>query len=201
MTTGAYIASAIVGWRPNSHGPFQVSRHSRQIVVMRSMSACAADQMAMRRPSVRRFIGRDERSAEKPECISPAIERQRARAITWSFAALNSIEPPLQELGLLNLLWANEDWAIQRRPILESFVNQRLNDLSASLGNREYLEDRFTAADLLMTTVLRIPRQQPIVEQYGNLFAYKERCEARPAFQRALRAQMQDFERNAPPTA
>jgi glutathione S-transferase len=52
-----------------------------------------------------------------------------------------------------------------------------------------------------MTTVLRIPRQQPIVEQYGNLFAYKERCEARPAFQRALSAQMQDFERNAPPTA
>ena len=68
--------------------------------------------------------------------------------------------------------------AIQRRPILEAFVNQRLNDLSASLGNGEYLEDRFTAADL---------------------FAYKERCEARSAFQRALRAQMQDFERNAPP--
>jgi glutathione S-transferase len=79
--------------------------------------------------------------------------------------------------------------------------NQRLNDLSASLGNREHLEDRFTAADLLMTTVLRIPRQQPIVEHYGNLFAYKERCETRPAFQRALRAQTQDFERNTPPTA
>ena len=62
-------------------GPFQVSRHSRQISVMRSMSACAADQTAMRRPSVRRFIGSDDRRAEKPECISPAIERQRARAI------------------------------------------------------------------------------------------------------------------------
>jgi glutathione S-transferase len=107
----------------------------------------------------------------------------------------------LQELGLLNFLLANEDWATQRRPILEAFVNQRLNDLSALLGNREHLEDRFTAADLLMTTVPRIPRQQAIVEQYSNLFAYKERCEARPAFPRALRAQMQDFERNAPPTA
>src|SRR6266446_2920918 len=96
------------------------------------------------------------------QVLLPADKRQRARAITWSFAALNSIEPPLQELGLLNFLWANEDWAIQRRPILEAFVNQRLNDLSASLGNREYLEDRFTGADLLMTTVLRIPRQQPI---------------------------------------
>ena len=138
---------------------------------------------------------------ERCEMLLPADKRQRARAITWSFAALNSIEPPLQELGLLNFLWANEEWAIHRRPILEAFVNQRLNDLSASIGNREYLEDRFTAADLLMTTVLRIPRQQPIVEQYGNLFAYKERCEARPAFQRALSAQMQDFERNAPPTA
>jgi glutathione S-transferase len=115
---------------------------------------------------------------EHCDTLLPADKRQQARAITWSFAALNSIEQPLQELGLLNLLWTNEDWAIQRRPILDAFVNQRLNDLSASLGNGEYLEDRFTAADL---------------------FAYKERCEARSAFQRALRAQMQDFVRNAPP--
>jgi glutathione S-transferase len=76
---------------------------------------------------------------ERCETLLPADKRQRARAITWSFAALNSIEPPLQELGLLNLLWGNEAWAKQRRPILEAFATQRLNDLSAWLGNREYL--------------------------------------------------------------
>jgi hypothetical protein len=75
-----------------------------------------------------------------------------------------------------------------------------INASRPRLATANILEDRFTAADLLMTTVLRIPRQQPIVEQYGNLFAHKERCEARPACQRALRDQIQDFERNPPPT-
>jgi glutathione S-transferase len=76
-------------------------------------------------------------------------------------------------------------------------VQQRLQDLAAALGDRNYLEDRFTAADLLMTTVLRFLRHSDIVAQIPVLDNYRMRCEARPAFRRALAAQMAVFERNA----
>lgn len=100
-------------------------------------------------------------------------------------------------LAAIDLFYAQEDWAKARRPGAVQAVQQRLQDLAAYLGERSYLEGRFTAADLLMTTVLRILRHTDIVAQIPVLENYRLRCEARPAFQRALAAQMAVFERNA----
>ena len=130
----------------------------------------------------------------------PAEESSRARVKTWMFAALNSIEQHFQNLTEIDLFNADKAWAKERRPAVEQRAKTRLAELSAALGEREYLvADRFTAADLLMTSVLRIPRKTSLVADVPNLDAYRLRCEARPAFKRALRAQMQHFERNAPP--
>ena len=106
---------------------------------------------------------------------------------------MNSIEPHIQNLTAIDLFHKDEDWAKARRPRHIKFAQTRLTALSDWLYGRDYLEDRFTVADLLMTTVLRIPRHCGLVAQYPNLNAYRLRCEARPAFKRALDAQMADF--------
>jgi glutathione S-transferase len=138
--------------------------------------------------------------AERSPALMPADESSRARVKTWMFAALNSIEQHIQNLTEIDLFNADKAWAKERRPAVEQRVKMRLGELSAAIGEREYLvADRFTAADLLMTSVLRIPRTTPLVADVPNVEAYRLRCEARPAFSRALRAQMQHFERNAPP--
>jgi len=127
------------------------------------------------------------------ETLLPAEPRARARAIEWMFAALNSIEPPIQNLAAIDLFYANEDWAKARRPGAEEMVGKRLADLAAALGGELWLADgRFTAGDLLMATVLRILRHTDLVSQAG-LADYLARCEARSAFQRALAAQMAAF--------
>ena len=113
------------------------------------------------------------------------------------FAAMNTIEPQVQNLAAIDLFYAQEDWAKARRPGAVEAVQQRLQALATWLGGRSYLEDRFTAADLLMVTVLRILRHTNIVAQIPVLENYRLRCEARPAFQRALAAQMAVFERHA----
>ena len=97
------------------------------------------------------------------------------------------------DLTAIDLFHAEEDWAKQRRPAALKFAQTRLTALSDWLDGREYLEDRFTVADLLMTTVLRIPRNTDLVTQMPTLEAYRLRCEERPAFKRALSAQMADF--------
>ena len=138
--------------------------------------------------------------AERSPALMPADESSRARVKTWMFAALNSIEQHIQNLTEIDLFNADKAWAKERRPAVEQRVKTRLGELSAAIGEREYLvADRFTAADLLMTSVLRIPRTTPLVAEVANVEAYRLRCEARPAFTRALTAQMQQFERNAPP--
>jgi glutathione S-transferase len=110
------------------------------------------------------------------------------------FAALNSIEPHIQNLTVIDLFFADEEWAKLRRPGALQMAQSRLQSLSDWLEARDYLEDeRFTIADLLMTTVLRIPRHCDLLAQYPALDAYRLRCEARPAFKRALDAQMADF--------
>lgn len=114
------------------------------------------------------------------------------------FAALNSIEPQIQELALIDLFHAGEEWAKQRRPGALEAAKKQLTNLSGWLDGRDYLEDSFTAADLLMTTVLRIPRHTNLVADMPALDAYRLRCEARPAFQRALADQMAVFAKNAP---
>ncbi|HYH99731.1 glutathione S-transferase family protein [Hyalangium sp.] len=133
--------------------------------------------------------------ASRSEALLPADEASRARAITWLFAALNSVEIHIQQLVEIDLFSAGQEWAKLRRPDQEKAVRHRLAELAAWLGDREYLESRFTVGDLMMTTVLRILRHTDLLDAEPKLKAYKERCEARPAFQRALAAQMEPFER------
>jgi len=136
--------------------------------------------------------------AQESPALLPADGDARARAVTWMFAALNTIEPHVQNLATMDLFCANDEWAKQRRPWQLSMVQSRLDELAARLAGREYLEDVFTAGDLLMSTVLRILRHTKLVTDMPTLGAYQRRCEARPAFQRALAAQMTNFERYAP---
>lgn len=135
--------------------------------------------------------------AQQCEALMPADPAGRARVTSWMFAAMNTIEPHIQNLAAIDLFYAQEDWAKARRPGAVEAVQQRLQALATWLGERSYLEDRFTAADLLMVTVLRILRHTNIVAQIPVLESYRLRCEARPAFQRALAAQMAVFERHA----
>ncbi len=137
--------------------------------------------------------------AERSETLLPADPAGRARAIAWMFAALNSIEPSIQNLAAIDLFYANEEWAKLRRPGAVEMVEKRLGELAAWLEGRDHLEEEFTAGDLLMTTVLRIPRHTDLVARQPALESYRLRCEARPAFQRALAAQMAPFAANAPP--
>ncbi|HUH55412.1 MAG TPA: glutathione S-transferase family protein [Rhodanobacter sp.] len=131
--------------------------------------------------------------AEQSDVLMPPDAAGRARVRTWLFAALNSIEPSVQELTGIDLFHGDEAWTGQRRPQVESTVRKRLGALAAWLGEREYLETRYTAADLLMVTVLRNLRHTDLLAQFPTLKAHSERCEARPAFQKALRGQMADF--------
>jgi glutathione S-transferase len=127
--------------------------------------------------------------------LLPADETGRARAVTWLFAALNSVEPPILQLAEIDLGNADKEWAKARRPEVEKRVRRRLSELAAWLGERDHLEDRFTAGDLMMTCVLRILRHTDLVAAEPRLAAYQARCEARPAFGRALRDQMAAFEK------
>ena len=107
---------------------------------------------------------------------------------------LASIEPFVMNVALIDLFYANEEWAKLRRPGAVEFVQKRLSALSKSLGDKPYLDgDRFTAGDLMMTTVLRILKHTDIVTSEKRLAAYVERCTARPAFKRAFDAQISDF--------
>lgn len=135
--------------------------------------------------------------AGKSEALLPADRAGRERAVAWVFAALNSIEPSIQNLAAIDLFNPDEEWAKLRRPAAEAAVRQRLTLLSEWLGERDYLEERFSAGDLMMASVLRILRHTDLVEEHPNLAAYLARCVARPAFQRALAAQLAAFEQNA----
>lgn len=132
---------------------------------------------------------------ERSETLLPTERDARARAQQWLVAALNSIEPFVMNVGLIDLFYADEEWAKLRRPGAVDFVHRRLSALSKSLGDKPYLDgERFTAGDLVMATVLRILDYTDIVTRDTRLAAYIERCTARPAFQRALNAQLDDFE-------
>jgi glutathione S-transferase len=131
---------------------------------------------------------------EQSETLLPKDPGGRARATQWLIAALNSIEPFVLNVALIDLLYANEEWAKLRRPGAVEFVQKRLSALSKSLGDKPYLDgDRFTAGDLMMTTVLRILKHTDIVTSEKRLAGYVERCTARPAFKRAFDAQIGDF--------
>ncbi len=135
--------------------------------------------------------------AEGSDALMPSDSNGRARTSAWIFAALNSVEPQIQNLAELDLFHAREAWAPMRRPMAVEGVQKRLAAVESWLGGRDYLEDRFTAADLMMTTVLRILRHTDIVSDRPALKAYQARCEARPAFQKAMADHLRPFEAKA----
>jgi glutathione S-transferase len=132
---------------------------------------------------------------ERSEILLPKDAIGRAQATQWLIAALNSLEPHIMSVAVIDLFYANEEWAKLRRPGAVDFALHRLNCVAEALGDKPCLEgDRFTVGDLMMTTVLRIIPEF-LVDQ--RLKAYVERHTARPAFGRAFDAQMGDFEQAA----
>lgn len=131
---------------------------------------------------------------ERSEVLLPKDAGARARATQWLIAALNSIEPFVMNVAMIDLFYANEEWANLRRAGAVEFLQGRLSALSTSLGEKPYLDgDRFTAGDLMMATVLRILKHTDVVTRDRRLAAYIERCTSRPAFKRALDAQLGDL--------
>jgi glutathione S-transferase len=135
---------------------------------------------------------------ERSEALLPRELAARYRAMGWTYAALNSVEPAVMNLAVIDLFYPDEQWAKLRRPGAEEFANLKLQRVADWLGDKEWLEGRFTAGDLMMITVLRILRHTQLVAEYRNLAAYVARGEARPAFQRALADQLAAFERHQP---
>jgi glutathione S-transferase len=137
--------------------------------------------------------------AEHCETLMPAD--RRTETLTWMFTALNTVEPPLWNLLVMDQQHHGEEWARLRRAGVVDEVKARLAALSECLDGRDYLLGRFTAADILMTTVLRFIRHTDLLAGFPSLDAYVKRCEARPAFQAALRSQMAGYVQNAPVAA
>ena len=131
--------------------------------------------------------------AERHAGLLPEDANARARAIAWMFAALNTVEPPIVERSMATLLERDKSWYAERLPILDERVRVRLGELSNRLGDAEWLDGSFTAADLLMVTVLRRLDGSGLVENYPNLAAYIARGEARPAYKRAFADQLAVF--------
>lgn len=134
---------------------------------------------------------------ESSEALLPKDRAGRARALAWAFAALNSIEPFIMQLVAIDLFAPGAPWGRERRPEVVGLIEARLDRLSDALGDKQWLEGRFTAGDLLTGSVLRILDHTDLVAARSSLAAYKARCEARPAFQAALAAQLADFEERA----
>lgn len=137
--------------------------------------------------------------AETRGKLLPADPNARARAIEWMFAALNTIEPPIMDHAIATLFEADKPWSKPRLPAVEERIRGRLQETADRLGDSAWFDGEFTAGDLLMIAVLRILRGEPLLEAHPALVAYVARGEARPAFQRALDAQMAGFTGNPPP--
>lgn len=132
--------------------------------------------------------------AQNSDQLMPADDAGRAMVTTWLFAAMNSVEPFVAELAGIDLFNADKDWTKARRPEVEAMLRRRLGDLQTALSDRQWFAgDRFSAADILMTHVLRDLRHTDIVSDFPALAAYVARAEARPAFRRALEDQMRPF--------
>ena len=128
--------------------------------------------------------------AERHAGLLPDDANARARAITWMFAALSTVEPPILELGTARLLEGDKSWSAQRMPLVEERVRDRLGQLSLRLGDADWLDGAFSAGDLMMVSVLLRLRAAGMLDEYPNLSAYVARGEARPAYKRAFDAQL-----------
>jgi len=128
--------------------------------------------------------------AERHAQLLPTEASARARAISWMFAALNSVEPPILELTTAKFLEGDKPWAAERLPLVQGRIRDRLQQLSARLGDADWLDGAFSAGDLLMISVLLRAKPSGLLRQFPNLDAYVGRGEARPAYQRAFAAQL-----------
>jgi glutathione S-transferase len=137
--------------------------------------------------------------AERHAGLLPDDANARARAITWMFAALNTVEPPILDLQTTKFLEGDKTWYEQRLPLVEDRIRDRLGELSDRLGDADWLDGAFSAGDLLMVTVLRRLNGSGILNEYPNLSAYVARGKARPAYKRAFDAQLAVFT-GKPPT-
>jgi len=131
--------------------------------------------------------------AERHAGLLPLEANARSRAITWMFAALNTLEPPIVELGMAMLFERDKSWHEARLPMLQDRVRVRLGELSRRLGDADWLDGAFSAGDLMMVTVLRRLNASGLLDEYPDVAAYVARGEARPAFRRAFDAQLAVF--------
>jgi glutathione S-transferase len=131
--------------------------------------------------------------AERHTGLLPDDANARARAITWMFAALSTVEPPIVDRGIVMLLERDKTWREERLRMVEDRIRVRLSELSGRLGDADWLDGAFSAGDLLMVTVLRRLNSSNILKDYPNLSAYIARAEARPAYKRAFAAQLAVF--------
>ncbi|MGD8575442.1 MAG: glutathione S-transferase family protein [Gammaproteobacteria bacterium] len=125
--------------------------------------------------------------------LLPEDANARARAITWMFAAVSTVEPPILELANAKLLESDSSWSQERLPLVENRVRNRLEQLSARLGNAEWLDGAFSAGDLMMVSVLLRLKSSGILDEFPNLATYVARGEGRPGYKRAFAAQLAVF--------
>ena len=137
--------------------------------------------------------------AERYTGLLPTDADARARAITWMFSALNTVELPILDLTTARIFEADKPWAADRLPLVMDRVRARLIPLSVRLGDADWLDGAFSAGDLMMVSVLLRLRSSGLLDEYPNLAAYAARGEARPAYQRAFAAQL--AVNTAPPPA
>jgi glutathione S-transferase len=128
--------------------------------------------------------------AQRHAGLLPDDANARARAITWMFAALSTVEPPILDLTTARILEADKSWAADRIPLVADRIRSRQGQLSHRLGDADWLDGEFSAGDLLMVSVLLRLRMSGLLDEYPNLAAYVARGEARPAYQRAFQAQL-----------
>jgi glutathione S-transferase len=128
--------------------------------------------------------------AERHAGLLPDEADARARAIMWMFAALNTVEPPILELAIAKFMEGDKPWSKERLPLIEDRIRKRLKQLSARLGEADWLDGTFSAGDLMMVSVLLRLRASGLLDEFPNLAAYVARGEARPAYQRAFAAQL-----------
>ena len=131
--------------------------------------------------------------AERHAGLLPDDADARARAITWMFAALNTVEPPILDLQTAKFLEGDKSWYDERLPLVKDRIRDRLGELSNRLGNADWLDGAFSAGDLLMVSVLLRLKASGLLDEYPNLSAYVARGEARPAYKRAFAAQLAVF--------
>jgi glutathione S-transferase len=131
--------------------------------------------------------------AERHAGLLPEDANARARAITWMFSALNTVEPPILDLQTTRFLEGDKSWYQQRLPAVEDRIRNRLGELSARLGDADWLDGAFSAGDLMMVSVLLRLKASGMLDEYPNLSAYVARGEVRPAYKRAFDAQLAVF--------